>query len=45
VNAAIQIANHYQLDDVGFFVVVTAAWFHDMGYFSGGPNGHELQGS
>lgn len=45
VNAAIQIGNHYQLDDVDFFVVVAAAWFHDMGYFSGGPSGHELRGA
>lgn len=33
VAAAIQIANHYQLDEKDFFIVVTAAWFHDLGYF------------
>jgi predicted metal-dependent HD superfamily phosphohydrolase len=32
VDSAIQIANHYQLSDDDFFVVVTAAWFHDTGY-------------
>src|SRR3569833_2248492 len=32
VDSAIQIANHYQLSDGDFFVVVTAAWFHDTGY-------------
>ena len=32
VGSAIQIANHYQLPDSDFFVVVTAAWFHDAGY-------------
>jgi predicted metal-dependent HD superfamily phosphohydrolase len=32
VAAAIQIANHYQLDDKDFFVVVAAAWYHDTGY-------------
>jgi predicted metal-dependent HD superfamily phosphohydrolase len=32
VDSAIQIANHYQLDDKDFFVVITAAWFHDTGY-------------
>ncbi len=32
VDSAIQIANHYQLDDKDFFVVVGAAWFHDTGY-------------
>jgi len=28
-----RIANHYQLSDEDFFIVVTAAWFHDTGYF------------
>jgi predicted metal-dependent HD superfamily phosphohydrolase len=32
VDSAIQIANHYQLSDSDFFVVVAAAWFHDCGY-------------
>ncbi|MFD2148539.1 HD domain-containing protein [Mucilaginibacter antarcticus] len=32
VASATQIANHYQLNDEDFFVVVTAAWFHDIGY-------------
>jgi predicted metal-dependent HD superfamily phosphohydrolase len=32
VDSAIQIANHYQLDDKDFFVVIAAAWFHDTGY-------------
>lgn len=32
VDSAIQIANHYQLSDSDFFVVITAAWFHDTGY-------------
>jgi len=32
VDSTIQIANHYQLSDSDFFVVVTAAWFHDTGY-------------
>lgn len=30
---ATRIANHYQLTDEDFFVVITAAWFHDTGYF------------
>ncbi len=33
VNAAIQIANHYQLSDEDFFIVTAAAWFHDTGYY------------
>jgi predicted metal-dependent HD superfamily phosphohydrolase len=32
VAAAMQIANHYQLDDKDFFIVTAAAWFHDTGY-------------
>ncbi|PWK78261.1 putative metal-dependent HD superfamily phosphohydrolase [Mucilaginibacter oryzae] len=34
VAAATQIANHYQLSDEDFFAVVSAAWFHDTGYFT-----------
>ena len=34
VAAATQIANHYQLDERNFFIVQTAAWFHDIGYFT-----------
>ncbi|MDO3640856.1 Pycsar system effector family protein [Mucilaginibacter sp. L3T2-6] len=30
--AVIKIANHYQLADDDFFVVMAAAWFHDLGY-------------
>ena len=44
VSAATQIANHYQLNDEDFFVVVTAAWFHDIGYFTDKAN-HEAAGS
>jgi predicted metal-dependent HD superfamily phosphohydrolase len=32
VAAAIQIANHYQLNDDDFFIVLAAVWFHDLGY-------------
>ncbi|MDN3548132.1 Pycsar system effector family protein [Mucilaginibacter aquaedulcis] len=34
VAAATQIANHYQLSDEDFFIVIAAAWFHDTGYFA-----------
>ena len=34
VAAATKIANHYQLSDEDFFVVISAAWFHDTGYFT-----------
>ena len=45
VAAIIQIANHYQLNEHDFFVVVTAGWFHDMGYYLGDAAGHELNGA
>ncbi|MDT3404683.1 Pycsar system effector family protein [Mucilaginibacter terrae] len=40
VAAAIQIANHYQLNDQEFFTVTAAAWFHDVGYMED-KNNHE----
>lgn len=33
VAATMQIANHYQLNELDFFIVTTGAWFHDTGYF------------
>lgn len=41
----IQIANHYQLADDDFTTVVIAAWFHDIGYFTGAGTGHEARGA
>ncbi|MGI4803945.1 MAG: Pycsar system effector family protein [Janthinobacterium lividum] len=40
VDAVTQIANHYQLNDNDFFIVITAAWFHDVGYLIDADN-HE----
>ncbi|MCW3090333.1 MAG: metal-dependent phosphohydrolase sub domain protein [Ferruginibacter sp.] len=45
VKAAVQIGNHYQLDNSDFFVVLTAAWFHDMGYSAEDAVGHEKRGA
>jgi len=45
VDAARQIGQHYQLNDADFFTVVVAAWFHDLGYFTGEPAGHEERGA
>jgi predicted metal-dependent HD superfamily phosphohydrolase len=45
VDAARQIGQHYQLNDADFFAVVVAAWFHDLGYFTGEPVGHEERGA
>ena len=42
VAAATQIANHYQLSDEDFFIVLSAAWFHDTGYFVDKSN-HEVK--
>jgi predicted metal-dependent HD superfamily phosphohydrolase len=44
VRAAKQIAEHHQLNDQDYFTVVTAAWFHDVGYFTDPPN-HEADGA
>jgi predicted metal-dependent HD superfamily phosphohydrolase len=44
VNAAIEIANHYRLSDLDYFIVVTAAWFHDIGYYTD-PARHEEKGA
>src|SRR6187402_496908 len=41
---ATRIANHYQLSDEDFFVVIAAAWFHDTGYFTDKIN-HEAAGA
>lgn len=41
VSHAIQIANHFQLNDKDFFIVTTAAWFHDTGYFIDRTNHEE----
>jgi len=43
VQNAVKIANHYQLSDHDFFVVVAASWFHDMGYLFDCSQ-HEVRG-
>jgi predicted metal-dependent HD superfamily phosphohydrolase len=45
VEAAVQIAQHYQLNDAEFFTVKIAAWFHDIGYLTGDGPGHEERGA
>lgn len=39
-----QIATHYQLGERDYFIVMTAAWFHDTGYLTGDPPDHEMRG-
>jgi len=44
VRAVVKIANHYQLSDQDFFIVSTAAWFHDTGYLTSFEE-HEARGA
>lgn len=44
VKSVVKIANHYQLSDQDFFVVNTAAWFHDTGYLTSFEH-HEARGA
>ncbi|TCC97064.1 phosphohydrolase [Pedobacter hiemivivus] len=43
VENAVRIANHYQLSDRDFFIVMAASWFHDMGYLFDCTQ-HEVRG-
>ena len=45
VSNAAKIAGHYQTTEKDTFIVITAAWFHDTGYFSGDPLDHEIRGA
>ncbi len=40
-DACSRIADHYALGEEDRFVLSIAAWFHDTGYTSGHPEGHE----
>ncbi|MCP9749796.1 Pycsar system effector family protein [Ferruginibacter sp. HRS2-29] len=42
---AVKLLNHYQLNDKESFIVMVAAWYHDIGYFNGGATGHEERGA
>jgi predicted metal-dependent HD superfamily phosphohydrolase len=44
VKAAAEIAIRYKLTERDFFIVTTAAWFHDIGYLKGAEN-HEEKGA
>jgi len=44
VENVVRIANHYQLADQDFFIVVAASWFHDMGYLFDCSQ-HEIKGT
>ena len=45
VEAAGKIGRHYQLNEQDQFIITVAAWFHDIGYFTGGASGHEERGA
>lgn len=45
VEAATEIAGHYNLTGRDLFIVTVAAWFHDTGYLTGLPSGHEERGA
>ncbi len=45
VSNAAKIASHYQLGERDVFIITAAAWFHDIGYFTGGPADHEIRGA
>ncbi|MBK1440059.1 HD domain-containing protein [Parapedobacter sp. ISTM3] len=45
VKAATVMADHYRLSARDRFVVLIAAYFHDLGYFSGGATEHEKRGA
>lgn len=42
---AAKIGEHYELHEKDLFIVTTAAWFHDMGYWNGQALGHEFRGA
>lgn len=44
VKQCVEIAANYSLDDTDFFILLTAAWFHDTGYLFGAAKLHEERG-
>jgi predicted metal-dependent HD superfamily phosphohydrolase len=45
VTRATEMGNHYKLNERDMFIITTAAWFHDTGYYNGGAIDHELRGA
>jgi Family of unknown function (DUF5706) len=41
VSAVITICGQYSLDEKTCFPIISAAWFHDIGYLFSGPENHE----
>ncbi|MCW3124163.1 MAG: phosphohydrolase [Flavipsychrobacter sp.] len=44
VNRASEIAHHYKLNNEDYFVLLSAAWFHDVGFLWGARLNHEERG-
>ena len=42
---ALKIGKHYKLEPEAFFILLAAAWFHDVGYLYGTSEGHEVRGA
>lgn len=45
VRKVLLIGDHYKLDERDLFVVETAAWFHDLGYYFNDGTHHEEKGA
>lgn len=45
VKRAIEMGNYYKLGEREMFIITTAGWFHDTGYYNGGAIDHELRGA
>jgi len=45
VSRALKIGRHYKLEPEAFFILLVAAWFHDVGYLYGTSEGHENRGA
>ncbi|QNL52367.1 HD domain-containing protein [Olivibacter sp. SDN3] len=43
VEAAKKISTYYQLDEKAYFIVIIAAYFHDLGYYTGPAEDHEVR--
>jgi len=43
VCATIEMAAHYKLSEEDYFIVVSAAYFHDLGCMNGGSQDHEIR--
>lgn len=45
VQAVTEIGTHYHVSESELVILQIAAWFHDIGYYSDQPNGHESCGA